>query len=159
MNKCLRCPRHDHTTKSCSLPRICLRCAKEHTMENGCPNEVSCANCGGDHFFGNSACLIVHEKRRLLLDNTKKQRANLLIQVDIQRHRNGPPQNGAFEETYNQRSSNSPSRIRKHSERVYAQAVQMPASHEQLQSVDFKLASFMQMVERWLDQFFSHLSC
>ena len=103
INKCLRCLRHDHTTKSCSMPRLCPRCASEHTMENGCPNEMRCANCGGGHFSGNSACPIVQEKRRLLLDSAKKQRAELLSIADNQQHQHEPAR-----EPGNQQCNDSP---------------------------------------------------
>ncbi|CAF1176840.1 unnamed protein product, partial [Rotaria magnacalcarata] len=49
VNKCLKCLRHDHTTKSCSQPRLCPRCAQEHSLEHGCHNNEKCVNCGGDH--------------------------------------------------------------------------------------------------------------
>ncbi|CAF1076465.1 unnamed protein product, partial [Rotaria magnacalcarata] len=35
INKCLKCLRHDHMTKSCSQPRLCPRCAEEHSLEHG----------------------------------------------------------------------------------------------------------------------------
>ncbi|CAF1203137.1 unnamed protein product [Rotaria sp. Silwood1] len=84
INKCLKCLRHDHTTKSCSLPRLCPRCAEEHSLEYGCPNHERCINCGGDHISGHSACPVVQEKRRALVEQAKIQRAELLVRAEQQ---------------------------------------------------------------------------
>jgi hypothetical protein len=72
INKCLKCLRHDHTTSSCIRPRLCSRCAEEHSLEHGCQNKEKCINCEGDHTSGHSACPIVQEKRRALVDQSKK---------------------------------------------------------------------------------------
>ncbi|CAF2828461.1 unnamed protein product [Rotaria sp. Silwood2] len=84
INKCLKCLRHDHTTKSCSLRRLCPRCAEEHSLEHGCPNHERCINCGGDHIFGHSVCPVVQEKRRALIEQANIQRAELLVRAEQQ---------------------------------------------------------------------------
>ncbi|CAF4980464.1 unnamed protein product, partial [Rotaria magnacalcarata] len=82
VNKCLKCLRHDHTTKSCSQPRLCPRCAQEHSLEHGCHNNEKCVNCGGDHISGHSACPVVQEKRRALVEQAKIQRSDLLVRAE-----------------------------------------------------------------------------
>ncbi|CAF1009084.1 unnamed protein product [Rotaria magnacalcarata] len=64
INKCLKCLRHDHTTKSCSRPRLCPKCAYEHSLEHGCPHQGRCINYGGDHISRHSASTVVQKKRR-----------------------------------------------------------------------------------------------
>ncbi|CAF4620163.1 unnamed protein product, partial [Rotaria sp. Silwood2] len=87
VNKCLKCLKHDHTTRSCTRPRLCPRCADEHSLEHGCPNQERCINCGGDHISGHSACPIVQEKRRVLVEQSKRQRTELLVLAERQQHR------------------------------------------------------------------------
>ncbi|CAF1555653.1 unnamed protein product, partial [Adineta ricciae] len=70
INKCLKCLRHDHTTKSCTRTRLCPRCAEEHSLEHGCNNPEKCINCEGDHVSGHSACPIVQEKRHALMEQS-----------------------------------------------------------------------------------------
>ncbi|CAF3974977.1 unnamed protein product [Rotaria magnacalcarata] len=89
INKCLKCLRHDHTTKICSRPRLCPKCADEHSLEHGCPNQERCVNCNGNHISGHSACAVVQEKRRGLVELSKRQRAELLVVADRQQHQFG----------------------------------------------------------------------
>jgi hypothetical protein len=79
--------RHDHTPSSCIRPRLCPRCAEEYSLEHGCPNKEKCINCEGDYLSGHSAYPIFQEKRRALLDQSKKQRAELLVLAERQQHR------------------------------------------------------------------------
>lgn len=155
INKCQKCLQHDHTTKSCSSPRLCPRCATEHTMEFACSNDVRCANCGGGHFSGNSACPIVQEKRRTLLENSKKQRAELLVLAERQqcednstKTREGIRQ--PLDTIHHQ--SIQPQR------RSYAQSVQAPPARAQQQNIELILSSFLEKMEQRLDQFSSRLS-
>jgi hypothetical protein len=87
INKCLKCLRHDHTTSSCIRPRLRPICAEERSLEHECPNKEKCINCEDDHASGHSACPIVQEKPRALLDQSKKQRAELLVLAERQQHR------------------------------------------------------------------------
>ena len=83
INKCFKCLRHDHTTRACTSPRLCPKCAEEHSLEHGCPNHEKCINCGSsDHASGHSACAIVQEKRRALVEQGKKQKAEFLVQTE-----------------------------------------------------------------------------
>ena len=156
INKCLRCLRHDHTTKSCSQPRLCPRCATAHPMDNGCRNDMKCANCGGDHFSGNSACPVVQERRMTLQENAKKHRAELLIMAEHQQHHYESTKHGEHGDLSTK--SRAPFRSRNQSGRSYAQVVQAPQSHDQQHSFDLSLSSFLEKMDHRLDQFTSRLS-
>ncbi|CAF2155938.1 unnamed protein product [Rotaria magnacalcarata] len=86
IHKCLKCLRHDRTTKSCSRPRLCPRCAEEHSLAHGCPNHEGCVNCGGNHISGHSACPVVQEKRHSLAKQSKRQTSELLVRAKQQQH-------------------------------------------------------------------------
>ena len=86
INKCLKYLRHDHKTKSCTSPRLCQKWAEEHSLENGCPDQEKCINCSGEHISGRSAYPVVQEQRRALVEHSKKQRAELMVQVEQQQH-------------------------------------------------------------------------
>ncbi|CAF5198435.1 unnamed protein product, partial [Rotaria magnacalcarata] len=147
INKCLKCLRHDHTTKSCSRPRLCPKCAEEHTLEHGCPNQERCVNCGGDHISGHSACAVVQEKRRALVDLSKRQRAELLVLADRQQH-----QFGYQEREFPVISKNMPIHLSSSvqsqqmnvSQRTYAQVIQkQQLDHGQQKNIEYTLSSFL----------------
>lgn len=153
VNKCLRCLQHDHPTRTCSKPRLCPKCAQEHSLGNGCSNEAKCANCGGDHYSGNSACPIVQERRRQLLLDEKKKRAELLVRTERKQHKWGgnsdhpdPLTTNPILYDWNQPAGTN----------IPAAATQL--SRHQLQNLDVLLSSFMEKLEHRLDQFSSRLS-
>ncbi|CAF3036224.1 unnamed protein product [Rotaria socialis] len=88
-NKCLKCLRHDHTTKTCSRPRLSPKCTEEHSLEHGCQNQERCVNCRGDQISGHYACAVVQEKRQALVELSKRQRAELLVLPDRQQNQFG----------------------------------------------------------------------
>ncbi|CAF3146257.1 unnamed protein product [Rotaria socialis] len=162
INKCLKCLRHDHSTKTCSLPRLCPRCAEAHSLENGCPNHERCINCGGnDHMSSNSACPIVQEKRRYLVEQSKKQKAELLILTDRQQH-----QYNFQDNDYPALANNDPQNIPTHmqqqstesSQRSYAQATLKQRKQDPQQNIEYTLSSFISKMDRRLENFSSRLS-
>lgn len=144
INKCLKCLRHDHSTRTCSQPRLCPRCALEHSMENGCPNNVRCANCGGEHISGYAACPIVQEKRRALLEQTKRNRAELITLTERQQHQTS------------QQTTEIPYQLK----RSYAQVAQSWQSYDThpINDIDQTLSTCLERMERRLEQFTSRLS-
>ena len=86
INKCMKCLQHDHETKTCIRPRLCSKCAEEHPLTNGCPNSEKCINCGGGHPSGHSACPVVQEKRRFLVDQAQKRKSELLVATEQRLH-------------------------------------------------------------------------
>ncbi|CAF4742888.1 unnamed protein product [Rotaria sp. Silwood1] len=161
INKCLKCLRHDHTTKSCSQPRLCPRCAAEHSLEHGCPNHEKCINCGsGDHISGHSACPIVQEKRRALVEQAKRKRAELLVLAERQHHYNY--QERDYPALINHNLSHSSSHISHQpvgsSQRSYAQATLNQREQAPKQNIEHVLSSFLDKMERRLDEFSSRLS-
>lgn len=155
INKCMRCLRHDHATKSCSQPRLCPRCASAHPMDTGCSNDVKCANCGGDHYSGNSACPIVQERRVTLQENAKKHRAELLVMADQQQRHYEPYRQN---EQRDQPANSVPPRPENQPGRSYAQVAQVSHARDQQQSLDLSLSSFLEKMDHRLDQFASRLS-
>ena len=161
INKCLKCSRHDHTTKSCSRSRLCPRCAEEHSLENGCQNQERCINCGGDHISGHSACPVVQEKRRVLVEQSKKQRAELLVQMEKQQHQYGF-QESDYPTLRNDNWPHSVSHIPRQSaepfQRSFAQVAQKQHQQGPQLNIEFTLSSFLNKMERRLDEFSSRLS-
>ncbi|CAF1927044.1 unnamed protein product [Rotaria magnacalcarata] len=162
INKCLKCLRYDHTTKSCSRPRLCPKCAEEHTLEHGCPNQERSVNCGGDHISGHSACAVVQEKRRALVDLSKRQRAELLVLADRQQHQFGYQEREfpvISKDMPIHLSSSVQSQQMNVSQRTYAQVIQkQQLDHGQQKNIEYTLSSFLNKMERRLDEFSSRLS-
>ena len=156
INKCSKCLRHDHMTKSCSRSRLCPRCAKEHSFENGCPNHERCVNYGGDHISSHSACPIVQEKRRALQEQSKKQRAQLLVQIDRQQHQ-FDFQKSDYPALSNDNLLNSFSHILRqsaeHPQWLYAQIARRQSEQCLQKNIDYTLSSFLSQMERPLDEF------
>jgi len=86
INKCMKYLQYDHETKTCTRPRLCPKCAEEHPLTNGCPNSEKCINCGGGHPSGHSACPVVQEKRRFLVDQAQKRKSELLVATEQRLH-------------------------------------------------------------------------
>ncbi|CAF3360716.1 unnamed protein product [Rotaria socialis] len=153
INKCLKCLRHDHSTKTCSLPRLCPRCAEAHSLENGCPNHERCINCGGnDH---------MSEKRRNLVEQSKKQKAELLILTDRQQHQYNFQEND-HPALANDDPRNIPShmqqQITESSQRSYAQAILKQRKQNPQQNIEYTLSSFISKMDSRLENFSSRLS-
>jgi hypothetical protein len=161
VNKCLKCLRHDHTTSSCTRPRLCPRCAEEHSLEHGCPNKEKCINCKGDHASGHSACPIVQEKRRALLDQSKKQRAELLVLTERQQHRYDY-QRSDYPTLTNYSSQppgpQSPCRTTEPSQKSYAQLIKAQHKQDPQLNMEYTLSSFLNKMERRLEDFSLRLS-
>jgi hypothetical protein len=161
INKCFKCLRHDHTTKSCSRPRVCPRCAQEHSLENGCPNPEKCINCSGDHTSGHSACPVVQEKRRALVEQSKKQRTELLVQVERQQHLYNL-QEGDYPalvgENVSHPTSHKPQQPGDSSQRSYAQVTMKQREQGPQKNIDYTLSTFLIKMERRLNEFSSRLS-
>ncbi|CAF1323130.1 unnamed protein product, partial [Didymodactylos carnosus] len=80
VNKCMKCFSHEHRTIQCNKPQICIRCGLQHPFTNlGCTNPVKCVNCQGEHSAGHPSCPVVQQKRRLLAERPKINRAELLV--------------------------------------------------------------------------------
>ena len=161
INKCLKCLRHDHTTKSCSHPRLCPKCAEAHSLENGCPNQERCINCGGDHFSGHSACPVVQEKRRIIVEQSKRQRAELLVLAEKQQHQftyrqhdfpilHSPMQTNSFSQIANQ-ADNAP-------QRSYVQVVKQRNNQNTHRNIEHTFLAFLNKMENRLNDFSSRLS-
>ena len=78
-NKCKNCYRHDHLTNQCSSKQLCIRCGQHHSSENGCQHEFRCVNCQQSDCFGRSSCPVVQEERKIIAEQKKMQRAQLII--------------------------------------------------------------------------------
>ena len=161
INKCLKCLRHDHTTKSCSRPRLCPRCAEEHSLENGCPNPERCVNCGGDHISIHSGCPVVQEKRCALAEQAKQQRAELLVLAERQQHQHHYQEND-FPAVTNNNPLHSSSRVSTQpmntSQRSYAHVIQKQNDQGSQKNIDYILSTFLNKMEHRLDEFSSRLS-
>ncbi|CAF1249978.1 unnamed protein product [Rotaria sordida] len=162
INKCLKCLRHDHTTNSYSRSRLCPRCAEEHSLENGCSNRERCINCGGgDHISGHSGCPIVQEKRRALVEQSKKKRAELLVLAERQQHqfvyqeRDYPTLSN---DNMPHSSSHIPRQSVEPSQRSYAHVAQKQREQGPQINIEYTLSSFLNKMERRLDEFSSRLS-
>jgi hypothetical protein len=161
VNKCLKCLRHDHTTSSCIRPRLCPRCAEEHSLEHGCPNKEKCINCEGEHVSGHSACPIVQEKRRALLDKSKKQRAELLVLAERQQNRYEYHQNDyptLNNNNLHPPASQSPRRTTESSQKSYAQSIKEQRNQGPQLNIEYTLSSFLNKMERRLEEFSFRLS-
>ena len=161
INKCLKCLRHDHTTKSCTRPRVCPRCAEEHSLEHGCPNNEKCINCNGNHISGHSACPIVQEKRRALLEQSKIKRAELLVRAEHQQHhfelqKNDYPK--LPNDSTNLTAANTLFPPTSSSQRTYVQSVMNQNDQDARKNIEHTLLSFLNQMERRLDEFSSRLS-
>lgn len=161
INKCQKCLRHDHTTSSCSHPRICPRCAEVHSLEQPCQNKVKCVNCGGEHISGHSACPIVQEKRQALVEQAKKHRAEMLVNSERHQNRYGtcdydsrtaPMVNSG---SIHHRTTQQPNEL---PQKSYAQAVNQRSSLDYQQNIDYTLSSFFNRFERRLDEISFRLS-
>ncbi|CAF3341205.1 unnamed protein product [Rotaria socialis] len=154
INKCLKCLRHDHTTKSCSRPRLCPRCAEEHSLEHGCPNHERCINCGGDHISGHSACPVVQEKRHALAEQSKRQRSELLILAEQQRHQyhfQGSDYPALLNDNQSYSSTEIPHQAAESSQKFNQRERSSP------KNIEYTLSSFLNKMERRLDEFASRL--
>ncbi|CAF2956154.1 unnamed protein product [Rotaria sp. Silwood2] len=161
VNKCLKCLKHDHTTRSCTRRRLCPRCAEEHSLEHGCPNQERCINCGGDHISGHSACPIVQEKRRVLVEQSKRQRAELLVLAERQQHRydcheREYPTLG--NDNLQPPSSQMPHQTAESSQKSYAEMAKQQRKQGPQQNIEYTLSSFLNKMERRLDDFSFRLS-
>lgn len=161
INKCLKCLRHDHTTSSCTSPCLCPRCAEEHSLEHGCPNKEKCINCKNDHTSDHSVCPIVQEKRRALLDQSKKQRAELLVLAEHQQHnyehyRSDYPT--LIDYNTEPPAPQSPLRTTKSSQKSYAQSITERSDQAPQSNIEHTLSTFLIKMERSLDDFSLRLS-
>ncbi|CAF0858230.1 unnamed protein product [Adineta steineri] len=161
INKCLKCLRHDHLTKSCTLARLCPRCAEEHSLENGCNNPVKCINCDGDHTSGHSACPIVQQKRHALMEQAKKQRAELLVRADQQQH-TYKVQEDDYPAIRNDDTRLLHSQVTHQSaeghRRTYAQTTTKQHDLSSQKSIEYTLSSFLDKMERRLEGFSTRLT-
>jgi hypothetical protein len=160
INKCLKCLRHDHTTKSCTKARLCPKCATEHSLENGCENRERCINCEGNHISGHSACPIVQEKRQALVEQSKKQRAELLIRAEQQQH-NHVHQRGdypALNDNMMHLPSHMPRQSADSTQKVCAQTLINQNEQGPQKNIEYTLSSFLDKMDRRLDEFSSRLS-
>ena len=162
INKCFKCLRHDHTTRTCTSPRLCPKCAEEHSLEHSCPNHEKCINCGSsDHASGHSACGIVQEKRRVLVEQGKEQKAELLVQTEKQ-HSQYRLQQSDFPtlENHDEQSTMShghrPGMNR--TQLTYAQVATKQRNNEAHNDIEYVLSSFPNRMERRLEELSSQLS-
>jgi hypothetical protein len=79
INKCKKCHKHGHFTSQCNSEQLCMRCGQHHPFENGCQNEMKCVNCQQNHYSGHASCPVVQQKRKLIAEQQKIQRAQMLI--------------------------------------------------------------------------------
>jgi hypothetical protein len=161
INKCFKCLRHDHTTRTCASPRLCPKCAEEHSLEHGCPNHEKCVNCGSsDHASGHSACAIVQDKRRALVEQAKKQRADLLVRTEQQLSQYGHRE-GDFPAFGNHDERVIPPQDQqgmKRSQPTYAQVTSKQRNQAPHNDIEYVLSSFLNKMERRLEELSSHLS-
>ncbi|CAF2081213.1 unnamed protein product [Rotaria magnacalcarata] len=161
INKCLKCLRHDHATKSCSRPRLCRRCAEEHSLEHGCPNHEKRINCGGDHISGHSVCPVVQEKRHALVEQSMRQRSELLIQTERQQHQyhcQGSDYSALLNDNQSYSSTVTPHQTAESSQRSYAQVAFDQRERSPPENIEYALSSFLNKMDRRLDEFSSHMS-
>ena len=161
INKCQKCLRHDHSTSSCSRPRLCPRCAQQHSLENGCPNKEKCANCEGDHISGHPACPIVQERRRTLVDQSKKQRAELLVLAERHQHQYDYSQDNYTTLNNKNRqfqSSQPPLQTADAAREHHAHVTKHQQNQGPQQNMEYTLSTFLDKMERRLQEFTFRLS-
>ena len=161
INKCLKCLRHDHATKDCTHPRLCPRCATEHHLEHRCQREVKCVNCGGSHMSGSSACPVVQEKRRALLEHAKNQRAEVMVLAErrAQPYTNrGQGFSSQSTSRANPSAIDTPKMPHNPMARQYAHVVKKGPTQDLQRNIDETLSAFLDKMERRLDPFSSRLS-
>jgi hypothetical protein len=104
----------------------------------------------------------VQEKRRALVDQSKKQRAELMVQVERQQHR-FDRQGGDCQAFTNDNLMHSSSNIPPHqdtesSQKLYAQMAPRQREQGPQKNIEYTLSSFLNKMERRLDEFSSRLS-
>lgn len=147
INKCMKCLQHDHTTNTCTRRRLCPRCAEEHSLEKGCSNKEKCANCGGDHYSGHSACPIVQDRRRVLLDQAQRTKAELLVEVEQRLHQQN---NGSRQDPSVLIDGNLPE--------PYSRVVNHPRDQPLQRNIELTLNAFLAKMERRLEDFSSRIT-
>lgn len=80
INKCRKCFKHDHNAAQCTSKQLCIRCGQHHSFENECRNEIKCVNCQQPHYSGHSSCPVVQQKRKIIADEQKMHRVQMLMQ-------------------------------------------------------------------------------
>ncbi|CAF4939836.1 unnamed protein product, partial [Rotaria socialis] len=116
-----------------------------------------CINCGGDHISGHSACPVVQEKRHALAEQSKRQRSELLIRAERQRQRHqyhfqGSDYPALLNDNQSYLSTEIPHQAAESSQKFNQRERSSP------KNIEYTLSSFLNKMERRLDEFSSRLS-